>query len=163
MKKIINFYQRLSFTQGAIFAVCLTSIAGIASTVTGLHTFSSGTIISSTQVNDNFNILKTAIETSGSQTYVGVYNASTLTDPAPGAAGDYYVITTAGTINGTIYNVNDWIIYDGAVWSKIPSSAVVTSVFGRTGAITSLEGDYNLDKMSDVDFTTPTPVAGNFL
>lgn len=163
MKKIINFYQRLSFTQGAIFAVCLTSIAGIAGTVTGLHTFSSGTIISSTQVNDNFNILKTAIETSGSQKYVGVYDASTAVDPTPGMAGDYYVITTAGTINGTIYNVNDWIIYDGAVWSKIPSSAVVTSVFGRTGSITSLEGDYNLDKMSDVDFTTPTPVPGNFL
>lgn len=163
MKKIINFYQRLSFIHGAIFAVCLTSIVGIASTVTGLHTFSSGTIISSAQINDNFNILKTAIETSSSQKYVGVYDASTATDPATGTAGDYYVITVAGTISGTIYNVNDWIIYDGTVWSKIPSSAVVTSIFGRTGAITSTEGDYNLNKMSDVDLTAPTPVLGNFL
>lgn len=44
-----------------------------------------------------------------------------------------------------------------------PATAPVTSVFGRTGAVVALEGDYSLNLLSDVDLTTTPPANGNLL
>lgn len=163
MKKLIKMYQKLTFLQGAAFAVSLTSFIGIAATVTGLNTFTPGTTISSSQMNANFNILKTAIESSSSQMYVGTYNASLAVDPPGSTTGEYYVITTAGTINAIPYAVGDWIIFNGTIWEKITPASAVSTVFGRTGAIAAVEGDYNLNKMSDVDTVTTPPSNGQVL
>lgn len=163
MKKIIKFYKKLSFIQGAIVATSLTSVVGITATVTGLNSFNSGTIISSSQMNDNFTILKNAIESTSSQQYVGTYDANLGVDPVNTANnGDYYIITNSGTINSIVYNVGDWIIHNGSAWNKIPSVSTITSVFGRTGTISAAEGDYNLDKLLDVDLST-APNFGNYL
>lgn len=163
MKRIINFYRRLTFFQGAASALAITSIVGIAATVSPLTVFSPGTTISSAQINDNFNKLKVAIESTSSQTYLGTYDASTTVNPSGGTtAGDYYIINVPGTINALNYNIGDWIIFDGTTWSQVPSSATITSVFGRTGAIAAVEGDYNLNKLADVDLTT-APTAGQSL
>jgi len=163
MKKLINFYKKLSFFQGAVVATSVTSVVGIAATVSGLHSFTPGTTISSTQMNENFTVLKNAIELTSSQQYVGTYNASSAIYPTASAvAGDYYIVNIPGTISSTTFGVGDWIIYNGTTWSKIPTSSTITSVFGRTGAIAATEGDYTLDKLLDVDLTS-TPVAGDYL
>lgn len=164
MKKLINFYKRLSFFQGAVVATSLTSVVGITATVTGLQTFTPGTTISSSQMNTNFTILKNAIESTSSQQYVGTYNANSGIYPTSAAiAGDYYIVSTAGTISSVAYAIGDWIIYNGSSWSKIPSSATITSVYGRTGAIAAVEGDYTLDQLFDVDLVTTPPIAGDYL
>ena len=49
-------------------------------------------------------------------------------------------------------------------WENKPSvSAPVSSVFGRTGAVVAVEGDYTLDLLGDVDLTTTPPAANNIL
>lgn len=156
MKKIFNFYKRLSFLQGVAFAVGLTSAIGVAVTVGPLTTFTPGTTIQSSQVNANFTALKTAIEsvTSG-QTYMGNHDASTAVDPSGATLpGEYYIITTAGTINAATYAVGDWIMYDGTNYNKVPGSS--TTVFGRSGAVVAAEGDYSLTQLSDVVVTSPS-------
>ena len=163
MKKVFKIYKKLTFFQGAACAVSLTSIVGIAATVTGLNTFTPGTPISSSQMNANFNILKSAIESGSSQTYAGTFDASGGIDPSGGTTGEYYIITTAGTINSVAYALGDWIIFNGTVWEKITPTSAVSSVFGRTGAIAALEGDYSFDKLSDVDTTTTPPSNGQVL
>lgn len=97
-------------------------------------------------------------------TYKGTFSASGGVDPGAGAAaGDYYIITTSGTINSVTYNIGDWISYSGDEWQRIANSRTVLNVFGRTGNITAREGDYSLDKLSDVDLTTTPPALGNVL
>lgn len=163
MKKLINLYKKLSFFQGAVVATSLTSVVGITATVTGLQTFNPGTTISSSQMNNNFTILKNAIESTSSQQYVGAYDANTGIYPVPAAiAGDYYIVSNPGTISAVNFSVGDWIIYDGTNWNKIPSSATITSVFGRTGTIAAAEGDYALNLLSDVNFSS-APVNGDYL
>jgi len=49
---------------------------------------------------------------------------------------------------------NDFLKYNGSQW--INSSAPVTSVFGRTGAVAATEGDYSLTQLSDVTITAPS-------
>lgn len=104
---------------------------------------------------------------SSSQLYIGTWNASTntpnlnLTTPQ---AGDYYVVTTAGTQGAISYAVGDWIISNGLSWSKLShSSSVVGSFNGRTGLVVPEVGDYTwaqitktgskLEEIADVDIT----------
>lgn len=163
MKKLITSYQKLTFLQGAAFAVSLTSIIGIAATVTGLNTFTTGTPISSSQMNTNFNIIKAAIESGSSQMYVGTFDASANPPPpSVGTPGEYYVITAAGLINTVYYDVGDWLISNGSAWQKITPTSAVLTVFGRTGDITAVEGDYDLDQLSDVDLSI-APTSGKIL
>lgn len=74
-------------------------------------------------------------------------NTPTLIDGA-GNPGDVYQVTTAGTQNlgsGSIsYAVGDFVIYGSSgVWFKSLNSNAVVSVFGRTGTITAISGDYS--------------------
>jgi phage-related tail fiber protein len=73
------------------------------------------------------------------------------------------MISVAGTINSVAYAVGDWISYSGDEWQKIANSRNVLSVFGRTGNITAREGDYDINKLSDVDTATTPPATGNVL
>lgn len=41
--------------------------------------------------------------------------------------------------------------------------ASVTSAYGRVGHVIGVEGDYTLDQMGDVDTSTTSPTAGDFL
>lgn len=157
MKKIINFYKRLSFFQGVAFAIALTSIIGFATTVGPLTTFTPGTTISSSQINTNFTNLKTAVESiSASQTYMGTHDASGGGNPSGAtAAGEYFIITVSGTIGGVTYNPGDWMMFNnGSTFDKVPGTS--TSIFGRTGVVIATEGDYNLEKLSDVTVASPS-------
>lgn len=105
---------------------------------------------------------------SSSQLFIGTWNASTNTPnlnlTAP-QAGDYYVVTTAGTQGAITYAVGDWIISNGLTWSKLShSSSVVGSFNGRTGLVVPEVGDYTwaqitktgskLEEIADVDITS---------
>ncbi|MGZ3808475.1 MAG: hypothetical protein ACXVCE_10340, partial [Bacteriovorax sp.] len=115
------------------------------------------------------------------QTYLGTWNATTnapdLTLPSS-LAGDYYVVTVAGTFNGIAYAVGDWIISDGYSWQKIPySKTSVASFQGRKGVVTLVPGDYvslkdavtskvtgsSLNDIADIDLTTIAPISGSVL
>lgn len=94
-------------------------------------------------------------------TYDGSWNATTnsptLAD-GTGTSGHFYITSVAGTQNlgsGSItFAVGDWALYNGTVWQKVPSSAAVSSVFGRTGAVTATAGDYTATQV------TNTPAGG---
>lgn len=85
----------------------------------------------------------------GGVSFQGAYdvasNSPTLAAASSSNTGYYYIASTAGT---TTYNsitlaVGDWLISDGSSWSKISGGSSVSSVFGRTGAILPVSGDYN--------------------
>lgn len=96
--------------------------------------------------------------------YKGIFDASGGANPIGAhTAGDYYIISVDGVIGGTTYDVGDWITYNGATWEQISNSTAVTSVYGRTGHIAATKGDYNLNKLADVDLTTTPPATGNVL
>ena len=74
--------------------------------------------------------------------YEGTWNASTNTPTlvsSVGTKGDYYVVSTTGTtnLNGiTAWTQGDWAIFNGSAWEKVDNTDLVTSVAGRTGAVT---------------------------
>lgn len=79
----------------------------------------------------------------GGLSYQGVWNASTNSPTIPTAAagnkGYYYKVSVAGattvdTIND--WKVGDWIASNGSTWDKIDNTDAVSSVAGKTGAIT---------------------------
>jgi hypothetical protein len=96
--------------------------------------------------------------------YQGTFSAAGGVDPAgPSTAADYYIISTPGSIGGVSYAIGDWITYNGSSWEKISNGNAVAAVFGRTGNVVAVKGDYDLNKLLDVDLTTAAPVNGNVL
>ena len=106
-------------------------------------------------------------------TYEGSWNASSnspsLAD-GTGNTGDMYVVATAGTQNlgqGSVaYDVGDSVIYSGSVWERIGRGDTVTSVAGKTGAVSLVKGDVglgNVDNVSNADaaISTATQTALN--
>lgn len=87
--------------------------------------------------------------------YIGAWDASGGSNPPLSNAGNYYIVSVGGDIDAGAVNLNvgDWIVYSGSAWQKIDNSTVITSVFGRAGAVAALEGDYNLGMMGDVNTT----------
>ena len=79
--------------------------------------------------------------------YEGTWNASTNTPTltsSVGTKGDYYVVSTTGStnLNGiTTWTQGDWAIFNGSAWEKVDNTDLVTSVAGRTGAITLTTAD----------------------
>jgi fibronectin-binding autotransporter adhesin len=92
----------------------------------------------------------------GALQYQGTWNAATNTptlSDASGTTGFIYAVSVAGTQNlgsGSVtYGAGDFIIYNGTKWQDAPSSSAVTSVLGRTGAVTAQSGDYNALQVSN--------------
>ena len=79
--------------------------------------------------------------------YEGTWNASTNTPTlasSVGTKGDYYVVSVTGTtnLNGvTTWTQGDWAIFNGSAWEKVDNTDLVTSVAGRTGAVTLTTAD----------------------
>jgi hypothetical protein len=84
---------------------------------------------------------------SGFVNYKGTWNASTNTPTLVsnvGTKGDYYVVSVTGStnLNGiTTWTQGDWAIFNGTAWEKVDNTDLVTSVAGRTGAITLTTAD----------------------
>lgn len=68
--------------------------------------------------------------------YAGSYDASTGVFPANPSKGDFWKISTAGTVGAVDLAVGDQIIYSGTGWDKIDNTESVTSVAGRVGNVT---------------------------
>jgi hypothetical protein len=79
--------------------------------------------------------------------YQGTWNASTNSPTlasSTGTNGYYYIVGTAGStnLNGiTDWQIGDWLLFNGSVWQKIDQTNLVTSVAGRTGAVTLSTSD----------------------
>jgi len=91
----------------------------------------------------------------GGLSYQGTWNASTNTPTlvsGVGVNGYYYITATAGSTNLdgiTDWQIGDWLMFNGTVWQKIDQSNLVTSVAGRTGAVTLTTADVSgLNTMS---------------
>ena len=92
--------------------------------------------------------------------YEGNWNASTNTPTlvnGTGTKGDFYICNVAGTVDfgdGAIsFLVNDRVIYDGAVWSKL-SAGDVRTVNGiapdsATGNVQLVKGDIGLGSVAN--------------
>ena len=89
--------------------------------------------------------------------YKGNWDASTNTPTLAdgvGSAGDIYKASVAGTQDlgsGNItFAIGDWAIYNGTIWEKSDNTDAVASVFGRTGAVVSANGDYTAAQVTNV-------------
>jgi len=93
--------------------------------------------------------------------YQGVWNASTnspsLADGvgnADEAIGNVYRVSVAGSQDlgsGSIsFAVGDYVILNASkVWEKADTTDAVSSVFGRTGAVTAQSGDYSASQITN--------------
>lgn len=90
----------------------------------------------------------------GSLTYQGTWNATTNTPTLAsgvGTLGYYYYVSVAGSTNIdgiTDWQVGDMLLFNGTAWQKVDNTDAVTSVAGKTGAVT-----LNLDDLTDVAIT----------
>ena len=89
--------------------------------------------------------------------YLGTWVASTNTPTlanGTGNAGDVYIASDTGTVNfgagNLTFAAGDWVVYSGAVWEKSINSNAVASVFSRTGAVVSANGDYTASQVTNV-------------
>jgi hypothetical protein len=91
-------------------------------------------------------IISTSV--TGSVIFKGTWNAATNTPTlasGTGTTGWQYAVSVAGTRNlgggSQIYNVGDFIIYDGTNWIDISGNSGVTTFNTRAGAVTLTSGD----------------------
>ena len=76
--------------------------------------------------------------------------SSTITQYTDAMARASISLTTTGTSGAATYNSTTGVL-------NIPQyTGIVTSVFGRTGAVVATEGDYTLTLLGDVTITTPS-------
>jgi len=71
------------------------------------------------------------------------------------ASGDVLHGVQAADTQDKRFTLSDLAVFFGA-------AAPVDSVFGRTGAVVAVDGDYNIDELGDVDLSV-APVLGQFL
>ncbi len=89
----------------------------------------------------------------GNVNYQGLWNQVTNTPNLDVVApkGHYYV--SSGLVLTTRYGIEfgtgDWIISNGTTWDKVDNTDAVTTVFGRTGNILAVNGDYNTALIPD--------------
>lgn len=130
-------------------AAALAALGGVASSLlganSGVATLDSGGKVPVAQI---------PLSVLGGLNYQNTWNATTNSPAIPTADGGnkgwYYVVATAGatSISGIIdWQVGDWLVSNGASWTKIDNTDLVLSVAGRTGAVVLV--------MTDVTDITP--------
>jgi hypothetical protein len=96
----------------------------------------------------------------GGLSYQGTWNATTNTPTlasSTGTNGYYYIVATAGStnLNGiTDWQIGDWLLFNGSTWQKIDQTNLVTSVAGRTGAVTLTSTDVGLANVENKSSAT---------
>lgn len=77
----------------------------------------------------------------GTLLYMGPWDASTGVYPPSPNRGHFYKVTVAGTVGGVSYLPGDQIIYNGSDWDKVDNTDAVSSVAGKSGAVTLVAAD----------------------
>lgn len=89
----------------------------------------------------------------GNVNYQGLWSQNTNTPnlTVVEAKGHYYICSglTQATVFGLVFNTGDWIISDGVAWGKVDNTDAVSTVFGRTGNILAVSGDYNTNLVTE--------------
>lgn len=135
----------------------LVTLSGVAANSTTLGTFTGATIPDSSTIKGALQSLETALEALPDPiTYEGTWDASTNTPTLAdgvGNVGDLYQVTVAGTVDfgagNIVFSIGDKVVYNGTVWEKWDMTDAVSSVFGRTGAVTAQSGDYNTSLVTE--------------
>lgn len=68
-------------------------------------------------------------------TFKGTHSAAGGSYPVGPAAGDYWIISAAGTISGVYFNVGDSIVYYSSSWIRIPATPDMSAINPLTKAI----------------------------
>ncbi|MGZ3809641.1 MAG: hypothetical protein ACXVCE_16285, partial [Bacteriovorax sp.] len=151
---IANTISNVSFATEKLFDFILSNASGAATyqvsftmlngTITAAHLSSMGATKGQVMKYNGTSWVPSSL--TNAQTYLGTWNATSnspdLTSPSS-TPGDYYIVSTAGTLNSVSYAVGDWIISDGYNWQKVANSSVVVSTFnGRRGLVTLQPSDY---------------------
>lgn len=98
----------------------------------------------------------------GALNYQGVFDASSGSYPVDPLKGYYWIISVQGTLNSILFRVGDWLTYDGTNWDKIDNATLVSSVAGKTGAVTLTKVDVGLSNVANVDTTTTLNITDSF-
>jgi hypothetical protein len=85
----------------------------------------------------------------GAVAYKGLEDASDGSFPA-GTLGDYYIISIAGTVDGSLYSSGDWIVYS-TKWDQINNASPSTGWTAGSGVV------YTTTESDDVGIGTSTP------
>lgn len=67
-------------------------------------------------------------------TYKGTWDASSGSFPTTTTLGYFYKVSVAGTVSGTLYSVNDHIIYNGTGWDHIINAEILSPADALTQA-----------------------------
>jgi hypothetical protein len=105
------------------------------------------------------------LNTSG---YLGTWNANTNTPTiadGTGTAGQFYIVTVAGTWNSLTFAVGDQVYYNGTIWQRIPSSftlpVATASVLGGVKISTGLTINAGGDLSVSYGTTSTTSATGD--
>lgn len=137
----------------------LISLSGVAANSADLGTFTGAIIPDSSTIKGALQSLETSIESlPDPMEYKGNWDAS-LNSPAladgTGNNGDVYHVNAAGSVDfgsGSIsFVIGDKVVYNGvtAKWEKWDLTDSVTSVFGRSGAVSAQSGDYSASQITN--------------
>ena len=92
--------------------------------------------------------------------YLGQWDASKGTYPKNGTTiGDFYIVSVEGTVSSVKFYAGDWIIWNGSVWNRSANTNAVSSVAGKTGAVTLSSSDVGLGNVANTG-DSATPVSG---
>ena len=137
----------------------LVTLSGVAANAATLGTFTGSTIPDSSDIKEALQALETELEAIPSPFYyAGTWAASTntptLDDTDTGVQGAVYYVTDAGTVDfgagNVVFAAGDKVANNGTSWDKWDMTDNVASVFGRTGAVTSTNGDYTASQVTNV-------------
>ncbi len=70
-------------------------------------------------------------------------NGLPLPAPSIDNVGWYFIANSNFTYGGKDYVLGDWIISNGTIWDIVDNTDTVSTVFGRTGHIIAVNGDYD--------------------
>ena len=100
----------------------------------------------------------------GGLNYQGTWNADTDDPDLSGAShvkGHFYKVSVAGSTNLdgiTDWKVGDYAVDNGTAWEKVDNTESVSSVHGRTGAISATASDYDASQIDN-----DSEVSGDFV
>jgi hypothetical protein len=139
----------------------LVSLSGVPANSTDLGAFSGSIIPDNSNNKQALQSLETAIETLPDPFfYAGTWDATTntpdLDQPSARVAGAVYYVSVGGThdfgaFGGSItFSPGDKVVFNGTTWDKWDVIDEVVSVFGRTGAVVAVSGDYTASQITNV-------------